>query len=44
MQRPVDSVACNKYTLLCLRSSCLCGVSLSSGLAELISGDGQQLI
>jgi len=44
MQRPVDSVACNKNTLLCLRSSHSCGVSLSSGLAELIGGGGLQLI
>jgi len=40
MQRPVDSVTCNKDTLLCLRSSCVCGVSLSSGLPELTGGGG----
>ena len=32
MQRRVDSVACNKDTFLCLRSSCLCPVSLPSGV------------
>ena len=44
MQRPVDSVACNKDALLSLRSSCSCAVSLSSGLAKLIGRGGLQLI
>jgi len=44
MQPPVDSVPCNKDTLLCLRSSYSYGVSLSSVLAELICGGGIRLI
>jgi len=44
MQQPVDSVACNKNTLLCLTSLYLCGFSLSRGLAGLIGGGGLQLI
>jgi len=44
MQRPVDSVACNKDSLLFVRSSWSCGVSLSSGVAELICGGTLQLI
>jgi len=40
IQRPIDNFASNKDTLLCLRSSCSCGLSLSSGLAALIGGGG----
>jgi len=44
MQRPVDSVACNEDTVLCLRSSLSFAVPVSSGLPKLIRGGGLQLI
>jgi len=43
MQQPVDSVTCNKDTLLCSKLSYSCGVSILSGRAERIGGGGLQL-